>query len=136
MEYASINYLAVAVAGVAYMILGAVWYSPALFGNSWMKAIGKTKEQVAADFSPMNYGWAILTAIVASYGIARIMIWTGGDSIVDGIMVALACGVCFILAPMIVNDVFENRPRGLTMMNVLYHMIGLIIAGVIVGAWR
>ena len=43
MESMGINYWAVLVAGVAYMVLGAIWYTPALFGNAWLKAIGKTK---------------------------------------------------------------------------------------------
>ncbi len=136
MEYASINYIAVVVAGVAYWALGALWYSPILFGNAWMKMIGKTKEQLTADFSPFNFGWAFITAVVSAYGIARVMIWSGAGSILDAILIALVAGVCFVLAPFIVNDVFEGRKRGLTLINSLYHMIGLIIASIILGAWR
>ena len=51
MESMAINYWAVLVAAVAYMILGAIWYSPILFGSAWMRLIGKTKEQAMADFS-------------------------------------------------------------------------------------
>lgn len=36
-----INYLAVIVASVLAMIVGAIWYGP-LFGNKWMEVIGAT----------------------------------------------------------------------------------------------
>jgi hypothetical protein len=136
MEQIGINYLAVVVAAIAYMVLGALWYSPILFGTAWMKGIGKTREQVNADFSPVNYIIALIFAFIASYGIARFMIWAGGDSIADGIKVAVLAGVAFVLATMGMNDVFEKRPSGLTVINILYHLIAFLIVGIIIGAWR
>jgi len=131
-----VNYLAVLVAGAAYMVLGALWYSPVLFANAWMKGIGKTKEQIAKDFSPFSYVWAILTSLIASYGIARVFSYTGGSGIADGILISLLIGVCFVLTALWVNGVFEGRPRGLILINVFYHLIGLVLTGIIIGAWR
>jgi hypothetical protein len=131
-----INYLAVLISAIAYMIIGAVWYSPALFGNTWMKAIGKSKEQIQADFSPLNYLWGIITAFIASYGIARIMLWSGVTGIGNGIKIALVVGICFVLTTMWVNDSFEKRPKGLTLINAFYHLVGFVVAGIIIGAWQ
>jgi hypothetical protein len=131
----SVNFLGIIVAAVAYMALGALWYSPALFGNAWTRSIGKTKEQVAADFSPINYFWALCTSFLASYGIARIMAWTNRGEIADGIIIGALAGVCFVLATMGINDVFESRPKGLTMINALYHITGFIVVGIIIGAF-
>jgi surface polysaccharide O-acyltransferase-like enzyme len=135
MEMGSVNFLSVIVAAIAYMALGALWYSPVLFGNAWMKGIGKTKEQVAAGASPMNYVLALIYSFIAAYGIARLMIWTGRSTISDGIVIGLLAGICFVLSTMGVNDLFENRPRSLTFVNILYHIVGFIVVGVIVGAW-
>ena len=135
MSTVGINYWAVLVGGGAYWLLGALWYSPALFGNAWMKGVGKTKEQIAAGASPFNYIWGLITSLVAAYGIARIMIWTGRDSIADGITVSLLVGVCFVLTSLSVNDVFEGRPRSLSVINILYHIVGFVIIGIILGAW-
>jgi len=135
MEYGVINYWAVLVAGIVYMVIGALWYSPVLFGNAWMKGIGKTKEQIESDFSPVNYVVALIFSLIAAYGIARVMVWANGDSIGDGIIVALLAGICFVLPTMGVNDSFETRPRGLTFMNIFYHLVGFTAMGVIIGAW-
>ena len=133
---AGMNYWAILVAAIAYMALGALWYSPVLFGKAWMKGIGKTKEQVDADFSPINYLYGIIAAFLSAYGIARIMSWSGGDSVIDGIKVALIAGICFVLAAMAVNDIFEKRPRSLTVINTLYHVAGFVVCGIIIGVWR
>ncbi|MEW5925629.1 MAG: DUF1761 domain-containing protein [Candidatus Zixiibacteriota bacterium] len=136
METATINFWAVLVSAVAYMALGAIWYSPALFGNAWMKGIGKTKEQITADFSPVSYFVAFATSFLAAYGIARIMLWMGGESIYDGVIVALLAGVCFVLTSLGVTDAFEKRPRSLSFINIFFHIVGFVIAGIIIGAWR
>ena len=135
MEMGSVNFLSIIVAAVAYMALGALWYSPVLFGSAWMKGIGKTREQVAAGASPMNYIMALILSFIAAYGIARIMVWTNRDSISDGIVIGLLAGVCFAWSVVGVHDVFENRPKGLTFINALYHIVGFMIIGIIVGAW-
>ena len=49
---------------------------------------------------------------------------------------ALLIGVCFFLATLLMHDTFEKRPKGLTISYVLYHWVGLIVAAVILGAWR
>ncbi|MBD3333011.1 DUF1761 family protein [candidate division GN15 bacterium] len=136
MEATGINYLAVIVATAAYWIIGALWFSPALFFNQWLRAIGKTKEQVKADFSPMNYIWALIAAFLASYGIARVCDWGGAATIVDGALVGVLAAACFVLPYVLVTDVFEKRPRSLAMINLFYHAVGLIVAGIIIGAWR
>lgn len=135
MEPVTINYLAVIVAAVAYLIIGWLWYSP-LFGAAWMKGIGKTKEQVAAGASALNYILALIFGFIASYGIARIMVWSGRNSITDGIMIGLVVSICFVLATLFMNDTFEKRPVGLTFINVLYHIVSLVVAGIIIGAWH
>jgi hypothetical protein len=41
-----INWLAVLLAFVASMAIGFVWYMPAVLGNRWMAAIGKTEDDL------------------------------------------------------------------------------------------
>lgn len=133
-QVATVNYLAVVVAAIAYMILGAIWYSPVLFGKAWMTGIGKTKEQLAGG-SAMKYLYGLVFSFIAAYGIARLMLWTGRDTIADGIVIGLLAGICFVMTTMGVNDTFEGRPSGLTLINTLYHIAGFVVIGIIVGAW-
>jgi len=130
-----VNYWAVLVAAAAYFVLGAIWYAGPLFGSAWMKGIGKSKEQVQADFSPFKLVWTFIAGFLACYGIARVMYWTGGETITDGIRMGLLAAVCFVFTTLFMHDTMESRPRWLTLINALYSIVGLVVAGAIIGAW-
>ncbi len=132
----AMNWWAVIVAAVAYFALGAIWYSPVLFSKAWLKGIGKTKEQIDAGFSPLVLVWAFVFSFIASYGIARLYVWSHLATVWDGIVLGLLCGTCFALPTFAINDIFEQRPRQLSFINVLYHIAGFVLMGVIIGAWH
>ena len=132
----SVNYLAVLVCGVAYMALGALWYSPAVFGKVWMRGIGKTEAQLKADFKSISYLWAFIGSLIAAYGIARVLAMFDAPTLADGVKLGLVAGVCFVGASFFINDTFDARPRSLTIVNILYHIVGFIVIGLIIGAWR
>ena len=136
MPVITMNWWAVIVAAAAYFALGAVWYMPGMFGNAWMKGIGKTKEQLNAGFSGVSFVWAFVYSFLVAYAIARILVWAQRGSVVDGIVVGLLTGICFGLATVGIHDLFEQRPKQLTIINVLYHVVGFILIGIIVGAWH
>lgn len=132
----SINYLAVLAGGIAYMALGALWYAPIFFGHPWMRALGKTEDQLKAEFNPINYLWAFIGSMIASYGIARLFAMTGGGNIMKAVLIALVGGVCLVGVAFFVNNTFAHRPRSLTFINIFYHIVGFLIMGVIIGAWQ
>jgi hypothetical protein len=45
-----INFAAILVCGVFFMVLGAFWYSPLLFGRIWRRSMGKTEAEPARLF--------------------------------------------------------------------------------------
>src|SRR3989338_6728708 len=57
-----VNYLMVFVAGVAGMVVGAVWYSPGVFGKVWMHAAGVTMGDMEKCKGKM--GWYYLCGFV------------------------------------------------------------------------
>ena len=136
MQSGSVNYLSVVVSAAAYWILGALWFSKAVFGKTWMKGIGKTEEDLKQGFSKMAFVWSFVWSFVAAYGIARLMIWTGGITVGDGFIVGLLAGISFVLATMVINNLFERRPKSLILINALYHIVALVVSGIIIGAWR
>ncbi len=46
MQDVDINYVAVIVTALVPMVLGAVWYSPALFAGPWMRAVGRREDEL------------------------------------------------------------------------------------------
>ena len=94
LDFASINYLAVLVATLAAYFFGALWYSPFLFGKTWMTALGKSKEELPAPTLPMVIGF-ILTFVTA-LGLALLIEGLGITTLFNGILLALVVAIAFI----------------------------------------
>ena len=129
------NYLAVLVGAVISVIVGALWYSPVLFGNAWLTLVGKTKEQAEKEFSPLKIVWALVWGFVTSYGLARVIVWTGKATLMDGVLVGVLTCVVFAIASIAVNHSFEGRPVKLTVIYAAHHLVAFAAIGAMLGAW-
>jgi hypothetical protein len=132
----AVNYWAVLVAGIVYFLLGGLWYSKILFANAWMKAIDMTEEKAKAEYSPWKMVWAFVGSILSAYGVARVLSFINGVTALGGLLIGLLIGLHFVFPMISVNNTMEGRKVLLTVINVVYNMLGLIIMGVIIGAWR
>lgn len=131
-----INYWAVLVSGVAFWILGAIWYAGPVFGKMWMSGVGKTEEQLRAGSMAVKLITVLILGIIAAYGIARVMVWSGHFSAGFGALVGLLAGICFIGTTLGMNDVMEGRAARLFWINWLYQLVGYVGMGVLIGLWH
>ena len=131
-----VNYLAVLVAAVVYFLLGGMWYSKILFANLWMKSIDMTEEKAKAEYSPWKMVWAFVASLLSAYGIARLLSLISGVNLFVGLMVGLLIGVHFVFPIISVANTMEGRKAALTIINIVYNLLGLIVMGIIIGAWR
>lgn len=93
--------LGVVVATVIGMVLGALWYSPAVFGNQWMRSLGKTKEELGSPTVPM--AGSVVASLMSAVGVALLHAWVG----VDGVGMALSLGLILgllIIFPALLSD--------------------------------
>lgn len=72
------NYYIALVAGLIPLIIGFAWYSKALFGNAWMKSIGKTEEDLAKGNFPLILGLTYVLGVVLALGMSSITIHQTG----------------------------------------------------------
>jgi hypothetical protein len=126
-----VNYWAILVAGAAYFILGALWYSPVIFGKAWTQAVGKSQKGSSA----LKMIWAFVGSLVIAYGLARILSWTGSYSLTDAVVVSLLAAICFLVTVIGISDSMEVRPMKLYLINIFYNIIGFCIMGIIIGVW-
>ena len=130
-----VNYWAILVAGAAYFILGALWYSPVIFGKACTQAVGKSKEELQKGSSALKMIWAFVGSLIIAYGLARILSWTGSYSLTDAIVVSLLAAICFLVTVIGISDSMEVRPMKLYLINIFYNIIGFCIMGIIIGVW-
>ncbi len=90
-----INYLAVLVAAIVNMVLGALWYGP-LFGKVWAELSGITGEKMAqmkAKGMGKSYAVMMVGSLLMSYILAHAMIFANAYLQTGGIMGGLMVGI-------------------------------------------
>ena len=129
-----LNYLAVAVTGIVFFLIGGGWYM--LFSRQWSAAAGIPATQVGSGSNAYVYAVAFIAALLAAYALARVIAWRAHPSLGDGAMVGILLSL-LVFAPLTLMDYsFEQRPLVLFAVNAGYVVAGLTIGGAILGAWH
>ena len=134
-QLGEINYLAVLAAAVAHMAIGFLWYGP-LFGGTWMRAIGKTREEISETGGALPYAVSIVSTLVLAFVLALFLTLPDQVDLVTGIVFGLIAAVGFIAPAVATGAVFEGRPWTVTFLTIGYELISLVVMGAILGAWR
>jgi len=130
-----LNYVAIIVAGIVYWCIQAGWYT--LLGQQWLAAIGKTMgEMQAGGNSPIPYVGSLICDIVIAWALAWVLTRTGRTTALAGAVTGAALSIGFIATTLMTEYLFEQRPRALVYINAGCALLGMAIAGAIVGAWQ
>jgi hypothetical protein len=130
-----INHRALLVSALILWLLGAVWYSPALFAKPWMAALGivpnAPKKGLAVGMISSFVGDLLVTLVLV-----HIVLWSGADTFFTGAFVGFLCWLGFIAATQFPQGIYENRPPRLFAINSGYWFVGLLIVGGLLAVWR
>ncbi len=132
-----INYFAVVAATLSTMIVGTIWYSPKVFGTTWMRLTGVTPGDGKSAVGP------ILATLVVSFvtcwvlaGAAYIA-WQfyGGLFLYSSLITGLLFWAGFTAARFVTHDAFEGRPARLTVLNCAHELVTIIVLSLVIGVW-
>jgi hypothetical protein len=130
------NHFAVVVAAVVFFVLGAGWYTA--LADPWAAGIGKTMEQLKREtggsLMPMAMGFGAI--LVMCYTLSSLLNRLGDTTAGSGAKVGAFVALGFVAANIALNYAFEARGVALWTINSGYVLVGLTIAGAIIGGWR
>jgi hypothetical protein len=136
MHFEAINWLAVIVATISAFALGALWYSPMLFGKAWMAANGFSEEGLAEGFNPAKvYGISFVFTLVMALNLAGFLAGHDPDAL-RGIAMGFHAGFGWIVMGLGVIAMFERRSLGYILINGGYMTAAMLLMGAILGAWH
>ncbi len=142
MDFSAINWLAVAVAAVAFFALGAVWYGP-IFGKAWQKHVGLSDDEMKNANMGKLFGSAFIFALIISVGMALFFFGFAAEpgcevemTIDMGAMYGLMTGIFFLFPTIGMNYLFARKSTTLILIDSGYHIIAYTIVGVILAAWQ
>jgi len=130
------QHLAVIVAAIVYFAIGAAWYT--ILSVPWLAGIGKSMDQLRAEVgpSPLPYIVGFVAIVVLCYALAWFIGRTHTAGAAAGAKMGFVVGLVVIGGALALNYGFEWRPVTLWLINVGYDVIGLLVAGAIIGGWN
>ena len=133
-----INYLAVLVAAVAAMAIGAFWYSPIGFGKQWMKLSEMTEKKIEDEKKKgmgKTYAVAFAGTLVMSFVLAYFVDYTQAMTIAEGIQAGFWLWLGFIATVQLGIVLWEGKPIKLYLINSAHYLTTLVVMGAILAVW-
>jgi len=124
-----INWIAVVVATLASFMLGALWYSPALFGKAWQREAGLTDEQLAKGNKARIFGLTLVLAFLAAWNFANFL--GPRPSLALGLGAGASAGLLWVAGSMGINYLFERKSFKLFAINGGFHTLQFAVIGLV-----
>jgi hypothetical protein len=140
MDFMGVKLWAVALAGVATMVIGFLWYSPLLFARPWMVAMGydpNDKARIAEmqkSAGPM-YGISLLASLISAFVLAKVLVGMTIYSALYGMKIGFAVWLAFVATVQLTDKMFGQRPMKLFLINTGYQLVCYVVMGAILGKW-
>lgn len=140
-------WLAILLAAALDMGLGALWYSPLLFGKTWQKRMGKSPREPGAMKKSASRAYvisavsALLLAFMLAFFLGRISPQTAMgqpgalQSATDGAIIGFLAWLGLVLPASATNAAFEGRSWAVFAIYMGYQLVAMALMGGLLGAW-
>lgn len=131
----NVNWLAVLLAGLSSMVVGAAYYAKPVFGNTWMKLAKLDEKKLGKPAKAMIL--ALAMSLVMAFVIAHVAAISRPFYEVSALSAALTTafwlwlGISF--TTVVIHDLFERRPLKLTFITIAYQFFAMMAMGLIIG---
>ncbi|HEX7966502.1 MAG TPA: DUF1761 domain-containing protein [Gammaproteobacteria bacterium] len=138
MEYLNVNFFAVVLAAVATFGLGALWYSPFLFGKQWVAFNGYSADQIEAMRKRGGKAYAVSFAcyLVMALMFAVLLRITHISAIPAGIKLGGLLWLGFVATVGLTANLYSDKPLKAYLLDSGYQLVYLVVMGLILTAWR
>ena len=135
----SINIWSILVASIVSFVIGAIWYSPVLFGKQWMALINMGQKDIAT--AQANGIWklyviqfllTVVSMCILAFGVAAMSI-TGAF---NGATLGLLVWIGFYATSAVGGMLWEKRSLKFALITSGAMLVNLIVSGAIIGAWN
>jgi hypothetical protein len=130
-----LDWLAVALASLAYYLLGALWFTP-LFGKTWDRSIGYDRAP-GSRFGVAYYIVPLVSALLVSLAIAILLAALAPVGLGESLLVGVVVGLGVAAAVSMNNGLTPHTPHPFLFGAVTgsYHLVGIVIVAAIIGAF-
>ncbi len=139
METVDVQWMALLVAVIINMVVGAIWYSPVMFGKAWQKFIGKTDKQLS-ETAKGAYIYAVVMALVQSFVLKHFVTYAtvfypSYSNLEIGLFTGAWIWIGFVATSVGLSYIFAARRKKLLLIDAGYHLVVLMINGALLATW-
>ena len=132
-----VNYLAVLLAAVSSMVVGSIWYTPSVFGNTWMKLAKIEPKKQMSTSDKLMFVWVFLLSLLTAYVLAHVTFLSnsffGHSFLQDALSTAFWVWIGFVVTRIVTHNMFDRRPGKLTWLALGNEFITIMVMGLIIG---
>lgn len=129
------NILPVIVSALVASAIGAAWYSPLLFGRSWMRLAGIVPDSSRRpSLAPLVAGSVVLW-LIAAYVLGHVLAAMAALVAAQGAEGGFWMWLGFVVPFGMMKVLYERRPLRLFLIDAGYFLVALLAMGAILAAW-
>ena len=136
LELEGINYLAVAVVWVIYMMIGAFWYSPMGFAKLWTKYTKIDILKIPTNEANKIIGFVALSALVQASALDIFLNSLGVNDLYEGVKAGLVLWLGFTAATTLGATLYSRRSWKFLWLNSSYFLVVMTIGSIILSVWN
>ncbi len=133
-----INYLAVGVAALATIFIGAIWYSPLLFHKLWVKAHGYSEEKVEQMRKTAGRAFivSLFCYVVMAFVLAVFISYAEASTVLQGAFLGFLVWIGFLATLGLTAHLFSEKRWSTYLIDAGYQLVYAVVMGVILAVWR
>lgn len=131
-DFSELNFLAILVAAILNMVIGALWYSRPLFGNKWMAYLGYK------DDEPNSSAWTYVIVFLLGLIIAvfMAMFLQGATGVKQGLIYGAVIGLGFVIPTILTHYIMEQRKSGFILIIAGHELLLFLVYGALLAGWQ
>jgi len=134
MEHTVISFWTLLIAIFASMALGAIWYSPLLFGKTWAESHNFGMIQLKPTFK--EYLGTFFLTLVLVWVFSCLLDWLNIAGLGATLKFASLIWLGFVTTTHFSGVIWARKPFTAYLIDTLYHLINLLLIGTILALWR
>lgn len=128
------NFYAIFATAILQFIIGALWYSPCMFGNTWLNACNLKSEELKCGACSMI--GAFIIALVISCVLSLFVHATHALTALEGAMIGFWAWLGFVATTHFSSVIWEQNPLKVYFIKVACLLLSFVVTGAILAYWQ
>ena len=133
-----VNYIAILISAVVAFIIGALWYSPLLFGKVWAREHGYTDAQAKAMQASLPTAMIVsfITYLITAYVLSQLFKQLPIPDLATALKTGFFIWLGFPAAIGLMNAMYARKSLTVYAIDVAYQLAYILATSAIVFWWR